>query len=307
MGDFEGRVMAKILKWTLRSVVGLVALVLVTLAVVWVLSERRMGKVYSIDVAAPTVSADAQAAERGHHIATIRGCTDCHGHDLAGATMIDDFLVGRLSGANLTPGGPVAQMSNADLVRAIRHGVGSNGRPLLFMPAQEFIGLSEQDMSDLLAYLRSVPAVASSPPANRIGPLGRLLFLAGQIPLLPAEIVDHASKPAADSTVGPTVAYGSYLSSSCKGCHGDGFSGGRIPGTPPEWPPAANLTPDPSGLAEWSEGDFRKALREGIARGGRALNTKYMPVAATKHLTDDEISALYAFLRSVPSRAAGQR
>jgi cytochrome c1 len=299
--------MRKFLKIVQRSLVGLIALVLVTLAVVWGLSERRMSKVYSIDVASPTVPTDAQAIERGEHIATIRGCKDCHGHDLAGATMIDDVLVARLSGANLTPGGPVAQMSDADLVRAIRHGVGANGRPLLFMPAQEFISLSEQDMSDLLAYVRSVPAVTSTPPANRIGPLGRLLFIAGQIPLLPAEIVDHASKPAPDSTVGPTVAYGSYLSSSCKGCHGDGFSGGRIPGTPPDWPPAANLTPDPTGLAEWSEADFRKALREGIARDGRALNTKYMPVAATKHLSDDEVSALYAFLRSVPPRPAGQR
>jgi cytochrome c553 len=299
--------MRKLVKILVRLLGGLIALVLVTLAVVWGLSEWRMSKVYSIDVVAPTVSADAQAVERGHHIATIRGCTDCHGHDLAGATMIDDFLVARLSGANLTPGGPVAQMSDADLVRAIRHGVAASGRPLLFMPAQEFISLSDQDMSDLLAYLRSVPAVTGSPPANRIGPLGRLLFVAGQIPLLPAEIVDHTSKPAADSTVAPTVAYGSYLSSSCKGCHGDGFSGGRIPGTPPDWPAAANLTPDPSGLAEWSEADFRKALREGIARDGRALNTKYMPVAATKHLSDDEISALYAFLRSVPARSAGQR
>lgn len=299
--------MRKWAKGLLRLLGGLVVLVVLVVAIAWGISERRMDKVYSIEMAAPIVSNDAQAIERGEHVATIRGCKECHGADLGGHTFIDDAKVAILSGTNLTPAGPVAGYSDADLVRAIRHGVAADGRALLFMPAQEFSALSERDVGDLLAYLHSLAPVERTLPANRIGLLGRVLFVAGQIPLVPAENIDHQAIVPERPQVGPTLAYGAYLSDSCKGCHGAGFSGGHIPGTPPDWPDAANLTPDPSGLADWSETDFRTALREGIARGGRALDTRYMPVSATKHLTDDEISALYAFLRSRPGLARGQR
>lgn len=297
--------MRRLVKWLVRIVVVVVVVVGVLLAAVYVLSEQRMAKVYAIEPAVPRVSSDTGAVERGAHVAAIRGCRDCHGSDMGGATFIDDPLFARLSGSNLTPAGPGGRFSDVDLVRAIRHGVGKEGRPLLFMPSQEFSHLSDQDMGDLLAYLHSVPAVDKTPPANRVGPIGRVLFVAGKVPLLPAEIVDHEARP--DQPVaGPTAAYGAYLSSACVGCHGKGLSGGHIPGTPPSWPDAANLTPHPSGLADWSEADFRTALREGIARGGRKLQTQFMPVSATKHMSDEEISALYVFLHSLPSKPHGQ-
>ncbi|MEO8746297.1 MAG: cytochrome c [Rhodanobacter sp.] len=294
------------LKWLGRVVAAVVVLLLVALVSVYGLSERRMAKVYRIDPLVPKVPTDATAIERGNHVAAIRGCMDCHGPDLGGATIIDNPLFARLSGTNLTPGGAGGKLSDQDRVRAIRHGVAPNGHSLLFMPAQEFTHLSDADLGDLLAYLHNVPAVARTPPVNRVGPLGRMLFLAGQVPLLPAEIVDHTAEPRAAPAAGPTAAYGAYLASACAGCHGKTFSGGHIPGTPPDWPDAANLTPDPSGLADWSEADLTKALREGVARGGRAMKTNYMPVRVTKHLTDEEISALYAYLRSLPGKPRGQ-
>lgn len=297
--------MRKLVKWLVRVLVVVVVVVGVLLAAAYVLSERRMAKVYAIEPAVSPVSTDPGAVERGAHVATIRGCRECHGPDMASATFIDDPLVARLSGPNLTPAGPGGQFSDVDLVRAIRHGVGREGRSLLFMPSQEFSHLSDQDMGDLLAYLHNLPAVDRTPPENRIGPLGRVLFVAGKIPLLPAEVVDHDARPALPEA-GPTAAYGAYLSGACMGCHGKAFSGGHIPGTPPDWPDAANLTPGPGGLADWSEADFSKALREGIAPGGRQLQTRYMPVSATKHLTDVEVSALFAFLRSLPAKQQGE-
>ncbi len=293
------------LKWLGRLVAAAAVLLAVILVAVYVVSDWRMAKVYQIDPIVPPVPADASAIERGDHVATIRGCKDCHRADLAGATLIDDPLVARLSGTNLTPGGPGGKLDNTDLVRAIRHGVAPDGRSLLFMPAPEFSHLSEQDMGDLLAYLHSVPAVDHTPPPNRVGPLGRVLFLAGKVPLLPAEVVDHHARPA-QPVAGSTVAYGAYLAAACSGCHGAGFSGGHIAGTPPNWPDAANLTPHQDGLASWSEADFQKALRAGIAPDGRALKTEFMPVRVTKHLTDEEIGALYAYLQSVPGKPRGQ-
>lgn len=297
--------MRKLVMWLIRIVLVVVVLVGVLSAAVYVLSEQRMAKAYAIEPAVPPIPAGPDAIERGAHVAAIRGCRECHASDMAGATFIDDPLFARLSGPNLTPAGPGGQYSDADLVRAIRHGVGKEGRSLLFMPSPEFSHLSDQDMGDLLAYLHSLPAVDRTPPENRVGPIGRALFVAGKVPLLPAEVVDHDAKPA-EPEIAATAAYGAYLSAACMGCHGKAFSGGHIPGTPPDWPDAANLTPGPGGLGDWSDAEFSKALREGIARGGRPLQTRYMPVSATRHLTDVEISALYAFLRSLPAKAQGQ-
>jgi cytochrome c553 len=300
--------MRKAWKWLGRLVGGVVVLLLVALATAYGLSERRMAKVYHVEVRVPPVPTDATAVGRGAHVAETRGCIDCHGHDLSGATFIDDPVFARFSGTNLTPAGPGGQLTDTDRVRAIRHGVAPDGRSLLFMPAPDFSGLSDADMGDLLAYLHSVPAVQHVTPTNRVGPIARVLFELGQMPLLPAEIVDHAvaAKPAQAPPAGPTAAYGAYLATSCAGCHHEDFAGGHVPGTPAGWPDAANLTTGAGGLADWSETDFRTALREGIARGGRKLQTDYMPVRVTRNFTDQEISALYAYLRSLPARAQRQ-
>lgn len=298
--------MRKAMTWLARGAGVLVLAVVVALGVIYGLSQRRMMAVYTITPPAPKVATDAGAVTRGEHVATIRGCRGCHGADLAGETFIDAPLVARLSAANLTPGRVGGAPTDVDMVRAIRHGVAPDGHPLLFMPAQEFSALSTQDMGDLLAYVHHVPAVIHVPPANTVGPLGRLLFLAGKIPLLPAELVNHQQQ-VPDIAPSTPVAYGAYLAEACSGCHGRGYAGGPIPGTPPDWTVPANLTPHPTGLADWSENDLKHALRDGIARDGRKLNTERMPVAMTRHLTDPEIGALYAYFRSLPPKPWGQR
>lgn len=294
------------MKWLGRLAAGVVLMLVAALATVYAMSERRMRHQWDVPVSVPAVPADAAAVARGEHLATIRGCKGCHGPDLGGATFIDSPVMARLSGANLTAGKGGIARSDEQLVRAIRHGVAPNGRSLLFMPSQEFSALSEGDMGDLLAYLHSLPAVDRTPPPNTVGPLGRALFLAGKVPLLPAEVVDHQARPA-QPTPGVTAAYGDYIAAACKGCHGAGLSGGHIPGTPPSWPDAANLTPHPSGLAGWSEADLRRALREGISKDGRKLKTDFMPVRETRHLSDEEIGALYAYFQSVPPKPRGGR
>lgn len=296
--------MRKAWKWVGRLATGVVVLFFVALAVAYGLSERRMAKVYHVDPVVPVVPTDAAAIARGGHIVMTRGCTTCHGDDLGGATFIDDPLFARFSGTNLTSGGPGGQLTDADRVRAIRDGVAPDGRSLLFMPAQDPSGLGDADMGDLLAYLHSVPAVQRVTPANRVGPIARVSFVLGRMPLLPAELVDHAAAahPAQSPPVGPTVAYGAYLATSCSGCHHEDFAGGHLSGTPASWPDAANLTSGPGGLATWSEADFKTALRDGIVPGGRKLQAEYMPIRVTRNFTDEEIRALYVYLRSLPPK-----
>jgi mono/diheme cytochrome c family protein len=100
--------------------------------------------------------------------------------------------------------------------------------------------------------------------------------------------------------------YGQYLArnAGCPSCHGPGLSGGKIPGTPPEWKPAANITP--TGIGAWSLDDFKRALREGKRPNGTPIDS-IMPWKASGHMTDDEIASVYAFLRTVPAREFGNR
>jgi Cytochrome C oxidase, cbb3-type, subunit III len=104
-------------------------------------------------------------------------------------------------------------------------------------------------------------------------------------------------------TVAAIAGFGRYLAdvSGCHGCHGFGLSGGRVAG-PDDLPLASNLTP--AGLGTWSEADFVRAIREGRWPDGTAIN-EFMPWRSYCSMSDDELRALWAYLRSVPPRASG--
>jgi mono/diheme cytochrome c family protein len=253
-------------------------------------------------------SGEMETLAWGEHIAVTRGCIDCHGKDLGGGVFADAMPVFRLWGSNLTAGGVGKTYSDADWVRAIRHGVGPDGRSLLLMPSYEYYLLSDGDLSSLIAYIQSLPAVDRDLGENQVGPLGRVLFASGKLPLLAAELIDHdAPRPVAPPR-GATVEYGAYLAVGCTGCHGEGFSGGMIPGVPPEWPPAANITPDPeSGLGSWTREDFFRAMREGKRPDGTDLRAEFMPWTNMAGFKDDELEALWMYLESVAPKTFGGR
>lgn len=292
------------LRWAARAIAGLAGLLLLASAAVYGASEYRFQRTYDdLPAASLLLAGDASTLARGRHLAVIRGCVDCHGADLGGKVFLDVPPVAVLHASNLTAGrgGVGATYSDADWDRAIRHGVGPDRKPLLVMPSNEFHVLSDADVAALIAYLKSLPPVDREPGENRVGPVGRVLFLAGQLPAVPAELIDHGAPRAAAPAPGATAEYGAYLATGCQGCHGPGFTGGRIPGTPPEFPPATNITPDAeTGIGEWSEADFFRALREGKRPDGTALRTE-MPWQLTREMTDDEIRALWLHLRSVPA------
>lgn len=297
------------IKWTVRILGGLVVAAVLALGAVYGVSEARMRRTYHVDPGAVAVRMDAEAIRLGEHLAVVRGCTDCHGAGLAGTVFIDEPPVARLAASNLTRGrgGVGAGMTDEDWVRAIRHGVARDGRPLLFMPSHEFNPLSDEDVAALVAYIKTVPPADSDLPPNRVGPLGRVLFLAGQVPLVPAELIDHTAPRKPAPAAGATAEYGAYLATGCTGCHGNGFSGGKIPGTPPDWLPAANLTPDPeTGLGTWTERDFFRALREGKRPDGSAID-ELMPWKALSQMTDTETRALWLYLHSLPAKPYGKR
>lgn len=266
-----------------------------------------MNELHDVTARPVDVPSGAEAVERGRHLATTRGCNDCHGKDYGGNKVIDDPAVGRLYGPNLTPGrgGLTREFTDLDYVRAIRHGVTREGRPLVLMPAAEYTFLSDEDLGALIAYLKTLPAVDRERGPVAPGPIFRTMMAIGQV-TLSADVIDHGGMRPAKVVVEPTVAYGKYLSAGCTGCHGDNLSGGKIPGAPPDWPATSNLTPHASGrLASWSERDFFNVLRTRKRPDGTELSP-VMP-ASFGQMTDVETQALWAYLRSLPPYPTGER
>lgn len=299
--------MKKALKFIGYAGLGLVGLIAAALGTVYWKSGTRLKQTFVVDVPAMTVPTDAATIERGRHLAATRGCVDCHGADFGGAKVVDDPAMGRLYGSNLTRGrgGLAADYGPADYERAIRHGVTRDGRGLFLMPSMDFAQMSTRDMGDLIAYLQSRPPVDRDTVPLQVGPVARALMLAGKIKLA-AEVIDHAKVQPHEAVPGVTVDYGRYLVANCTGCHGANLSGGKIDIGPPDWPPAANLTPHASArLAKWSEADFVNAIRTARRPDGSEINP-IMPRALAQ-LNDTEIKALWAYLQTIPAAATGVR
>jgi mono/diheme cytochrome c family protein len=221
--------------------------------------------------------------------------------------MVDDAPIGRVVGPNITGGrgSAVANWTDADFERAIRHGVAKDGRRLLIMPSHEYQVLSDEDVGVIIAYLKTVAPVDREMPPIRLGPVARGLYAAGKMPWFPALTVTHRSEVVASVAADSTVEYGRYLAAGgCSGCHGANYSGGPIGGAPPDWPAATNITP--AGLGPYDYAAFVKALSEGVRPDGSALHP-VMPVQATKLMTPVEMTAIWKYLQTVSPAETGVR
>ena len=128
--------------------------------------------------------------------------------------------------------------------------------------------------------------------------------MTGRLTLLPAERIDHAAPHPRSMPPAPTAAYGAYLAAGCVSCHGPRLEGGPIPGAPPSFLPAADLTL--ARLGPWSEADFRRAMRDGRRPDGTPVR-RPMPLELGRAMTDVELAALWAYLRTLPARRGRAR
>jgi mono/diheme cytochrome c family protein len=250
---------------------------------------------------------NAEAVERGRHLVAARyGCTECHGSNLGGGVMVDNAAIGRLLGPNLTAGGGSVTHGYraADWDRIVRHGIKRNGTPAL-MPSQDFQEMTDQELSDIVSFIRSQPPVDSQVPAPKLGPVGTMLIATGKLPLS-ADIIRSHVKPhaVAPPKAEPTADFGGHLAATCMGCHRSDLGGGTIVGGDPSWPPAANLTSGPDGLGGWTFADFSRAMQEGKRQDGMAFRQPMANVTRyTQKMTEIELKALWSYLRSVPAVA----
>jgi cytochrome c5 len=87
----------------------------------------------------------------------------------------------------------------------------------------------------------------------------------------------------------------------CRNCHHIDLTGGRIEGGQPNWPPAPNLTPAGE-LAAWSSDDFVKAIHTGVEPDGHPLRDPMPWKTLSSTMSDDELRAIFAYLKSLRAR-----
>jgi mono/diheme cytochrome c family protein len=298
------------LKWIGIVVGAVVGLLVLSTLVLYGLGQMRLNRKYEVPAQTITIPVDAESLLEGKRIFQYRGCEACHGEKLQGLVYLDNPAMGQVITPNLTTGqgGIGAQRTDKDLIRSIKHGIRPNRTPLLFMPSTEFYYLSDKDLGNVLAYIRSVPPVDNEMPASKLSFTGFVVMnLTRAITFIPAEIIPHTETPPPAPEPGVTAEYGAYLSMSCKVCHGPTLSGGEIPGFPPEWPATSNLTSGAgSRLPTWGEANFIEIIRTG-EKHGRIINPNYMPWKSYRHMTDDELRAVYMYLMSLPPKDFGNR
>jgi len=231
----------------------------------------------NIQVENVPIPTDSEAVTRGKHVSIIWTCTKCHGENLGGMLLAIDPFLGTIPASNLTSGkgGVANSYTDADWVRAIRHGVKPNGQVEILM--NNYSTLSDQDLGDLLTYLKQLPPVDSSQPPMRFGVMLPISSALG-IWTPAAARIDHNAPRPAEPVPGATIKYGQYLSPVCTECHR-----------------AKNIG---TALKDWSQDDFIRAFHNGVLPNGNQLN-QAMSLKTFGEMSDAELTALWLYFHSL--------
>lgn len=271
--------MKKLIQWTGIVLGGLAVLLVLAGFVLYPTGLKQLNQTYP-DIAVENVNipTDADAVARGQHIATIWACTRCHGQDLSGTTITNDPLAGivplqgTIPASNLTSGkgGIATSYTDADWVRAIRHGVTPDGQveALMF----DYSTMSDQDLGDLIAYLKQIPPVDTNDVELRYGPLVPIFSGIGFF-MPAAERIDHDAVRPADPTLGATAEYGEYLSAVCVACHGNSIG---------------------YAVNRWEQEEFIRTFQTGVLSDGKQFGPT-MSSDTFREMTDMELSALWLY------------
>jgi hypothetical protein len=123
----------------------------------------------------------------------------------------------------------------------------------------------------------------------------RVLYGFGAIPDAATKI-DHARAPEEPVPEGLTSALGAYGATMCLGCHGQQLLGGRIPGSPPDWPPAPRLAPgEGSVMANYPDAEsLIRLFRTGKRADGSAV--RVMHFESLRETNETDLRALHLYL-----------
>jgi Cytochrome c len=285
--------MRTLFKWLLIILTGILALLLVALVLLYSSTGTRLSRIYEVTPPMMQIPDQRPTQLDGHQQLIISFCRDCHGPALAGQIIEDNPMVGVIVAPNLTSGkgGIGGSFSDADWLRAIRHGVDPNSEPLLVMPSNVLWNIGAEDLAVVIAYVRAQPPVDNELPELRVGPMGRFLLL--QDPsLLPVEVIDHEAPIPHRVEPGITRERGEYLTYICAICHGPDLSGGSSASS------GLNLTPA-GNLGNWTEADFVNTIRTGTTPEGETFDPIEMPFKQIGLLSTQDLKAIWLYLQSL--------
>ncbi|MCU0495305.1 MAG: c-type cytochrome [Chloroflexaceae bacterium] len=255
---------------------------------------QKVNRVYPNPVPDVQVELTPERIARGEKFA--RTCAGCHAPNSQFPMVGSNFIaegppLGTLWAPNLT----MAQLrdwSDGELIRAIREGIGRDGRSLMIMPSDAFRNLSDEDVQALVAYLRNQPAVEPPSPPRQINVVGAFM-LGALIPDAFFTAQPALAGPVEAPPAGRTPEYGRYLSSlGCQHCHGADFQGLPHTNEPPGGPSLR------AAAQNYSEAQFVAMLRTGTRLDGSRLSAE-MPWPDLEKFSDDDFAAMYLYFRAL--------
>lgn len=309
--------MGKLWTWVGRGVV--VLLVVLVAAITFTIGWRPFLGPRARPLTGNKFQSTPERLARGRYLAnSVSGCIYCHSeHDPkaegdpviesrigAGQVFPLEGLPGTVVAPNLTPD-PVTgagTWTDDQLARSIREGIGHDDRTLFpLMPYGHFRNMADEDLASVVVYLRSLKPVQHSLPRTEIAfPVKYLIRSAPQ----------PVTAPVAPGNAADPIQWGKYLVeiSGCTDCHTPQQRGQRNPalafagGFELKGPfgdvTSANITPDTTGISYYDEKLFIQTLRTGKV-GARMLNP-IMPWIMLRNMTDDDLKAEFAYLRTLP-------
>jgi mono/diheme cytochrome c family protein len=307
-----------VLKRIFLAFIGLVGILVVGFAI-FVASRQHL----TFDVPYPAIAASTDPAviARGHYVVRVlANCASCHGDPTRVAEASEgqemplsggnvwNIPPGMIYARNITPdsGTGLGRVSDQAIARAIRYGVGYDGRALL--PFMEVQDLSDEDLVAVVSYLRTQAPVNNPVPMHRFTLLGKIVKAT-----VLANPVGPKATPLKTTPHGATVENGRYLVESvvnCWACHtqrnmatgalvGPRFGGatGFDATLEGSWSPP-NIT------ADSATGRLGRLTEDGFVarfRMGRVIPHSPMPWQAFQKLSDEDLRAIYQYLKTVPA------
>lgn len=233
----------------------------------------------------PAPAADRADAAHGRRLATVMGCISCHGERLDGHLFEENPAFALAYSSNLSRILP--RWTDAQIAATLRTGRRPDGSALWFMPTFAQAPLTDADLRDLIAWLRTVRPSGTDHPAIVKGPQWAVAREHGF-----SDSAAQATRlaPRAPLDLGPATAGGRYLSRiACAECHGPDLKGPKVM--------EEGAAPDLSVAAAYTAKDFRRLLRTGKAAGGREVGLMSQEARHRLHaLSDAEIAAIHAYL-----------
>lgn len=235
-----------------------------------------------------------------------------------------DDTKGMIFAPNLTPHATgLANWTDAQIKDAFLNGRKADGTALVpAMPYYVLHNMSAEDADAIVAYLRSIPAIDNAIPARQ--DLG--FPYPNPAPPVPADKIPNSTLGEDDPNYA-SAQRGKYLAGNigiCMECHteeaagftinadklfagGKSFPAAAIGVTSPPFPAAIvtpNLTPDATGIQDWTAEDVKNALHQGIEPDGNPICPP-MPAGAMQAfggLTDEDALAIGHYLTTLPKQ-----